>query len=434
MDKGKVKAILKGVASLAAITAVAVGLTGCGNNSKKETITFINHKTDFKQDGTWDRYVKEFEKTHPNIQVKVQALSDYATNMKTRMNSNNYGDVFMLPDSVNAKDYSHFVKPLGKVNKMSKKYYCINAKQYKGTVYGIPSDINAQGVIVNMEVFRKAGYKTFPKTPEKFIAALKAIKAKEKGVTPLYTNYHSGWALANWDYHASAAAGDPDYLNKMMKEKNPFAKGKTMNTIYNILYTACKDKLVEGDPTTSDWEQSKQDMADNKIGVMVLGSFALLQVQQKNKSNAKNIQFEAFPMTPKNGKQMVTIGADYCLAISKHSQHKKAAREFVDWLVNKSDYAKDCGAMSTVKGKPMPAAFKSLKENHVELVQTVQPPKGEEDLLQNVNNDAEVGFQTTEDYKQKIIDAGVGNNKQSFESIMNDMNQKWNKAVAKDVK
>ena len=111
MNREKTKAILTGVASLAAITTLAVSLTGCSNNGKKETITFINHKTDFKQDGTWDRYIKEFQKTHPNIDVKVQALNDYATNMKTRMNSNNYGDVFMLPDSVNAKDYSHFVEP-----------------------------------------------------------------------------------------------------------------------------------------------------------------------------------------------------------------------------------------------------------------------------------------------------------------------------------
>lgn len=219
-----------------------------------------------------------------------------------------------------------------------------------------------------------------------------------------------------------------------MKMKSPFAAGKPMNTIYNVLYTACKDKLVEGDPTTSDWEQSKQDMADNKIGVMVLGSFAIQQIQQKNKKNAKNIEFEAFPMTPKSGRQMVSIGADYCYAISKHSKHKKAAREFVDWLVNKSDYAKDSGAMSTVKGKKLPASFESLKQNNVELIQNTQPPKGEENLLSDVNNDAEVGFQTTEDYKQKIIDAGVGNNKESFQSIMNSMNKKWNKAISKNIK
>ena len=106
MDKSKFKAALKCAAGFAAITAFAVGLTGCGKSGdKKQTITFINQRTDLKQDGTWDKYIKEFQKSHPNIEVKVQALNDYATNMKTRMNSNNYGDVFMLPDSVNDKDY-----------------------------------------------------------------------------------------------------------------------------------------------------------------------------------------------------------------------------------------------------------------------------------------------------------------------------------------
>ena len=67
-------------------------------------------------------------------------------------------------------------------------------------------------------------------------------------------------------------------------------------------------------------------------------------------------------------------------------------------------------------------------------MQNTPAPKGEEDLLQRVNNDAEIGFQTTEDYKQKIVDAGVGNNKESFAAIMNEMNRKWNKAVDKEVK
>lgn len=435
MDKSKFKAALKCAAGFAAITAFAVGLTGCGKSGdKKQTITFINQRTDLKQDGTWDKYIKEFQKSHPNIEVKVQALNDYATNMKTRMNSNNYGDVFMLPDSVNAKDYSHFVEPLGKVNKLDKKYYGMTAKQYKGTVYGMPSMINANGVVANMEVFRKAGYKTFPKTPKTFIAALKAIKAKEKGVTPLYTNYHSGFALSNWDSQTVGVTGNPNYLNEMMKMKNPFAPGKPMNSVYNILYTACKDKLVEGDPTTSDWEQSKQDMADNKIGVMVLGSWALEQIQAKSKAAKKNIQYEAFPMTAKNGKQYVSIGADYSLAVSKHSKNKKAAKEFVDWFVNKSSYARDNGAIPTLKSAKWPAAMQSLKKAGVGILQNTPAPKGEEDLLQRVNNDAEVGFQTTEDYKQKIVDAGVGNNKESFESIMNEMNKKWNKAVDKEVK
>lgn len=437
MNKGKFKTILKGLASVTAIAALAVGLTACSNGggSGKQTITFINQRTDLKQDGTWDRYVKEFQKAHPNIQVKVQALNDYATNMKTRMNSNNYGDVFMIPDSVTAKDYSHFLVPLGKVSSLSKKYYCIQTgKQYNGTAYGIASDVNVSGMIVNMNVFKKAGINKVPKTPSTFIAALKKIKSKEKGVVPLYTNYHSGFALSNWDSVGPGSTADPNFYNKIMKEKKPFAPGQTMNTVYKILYTACKDKLVEGDPTTSDWEQSKQDMADNKIGVMVLGSWALQQIQAKNKKNAKNIVYAAFPITPKSGKQYVSLSGDYALGVSAHSQHKKAAKIFVKWLVDKSSYAKDNGAIPTLKGASMPTAFQALKKNGVGLMQVAPAPKGEENLLQQVNNDSKVGFQSTEDYKQKIVDAGVGNNKQSFASIMNDMDNKWSKAVTKDVK
>ena len=124
----------------------------------------------------------------------------------------------------------------------------------------------------------------------------------------------------------------------------------------------------------------------------------------------------------------------YSLAVSKHSKNKKAAKEFVDWFVNKSSYARDNGAIPTLKSAKWPAAMQSLKAAGVGILQNTPAPKGEEDLLQRVNNDAEIGFQTTEDYKQKIVDAGVGNNKESFEAIMNEMNRKWNKAVDKNVK
>lgn len=417
-----------GVTALAAVT-----LVGCSNgnakDSKVETITFINHKTDWETNGKWDEYLAEFNKKYPDIKVEVQTITDYAGQMKTRMNSKEYGDVLMIPGDISPKDYANFFEPLGKTQDLSEKYLGLNDRSYQGTQYGIPSQMNATGMVVNKKVFKDAGIKEFPKTPEDFIAALKKIKEKDSDVIPLYTNYAAGWTLSNWDFTRSGVAGDPDFTNKMTSDTAPFEQGDTMYTVYNTLYTAAKEGLVESDPTTSDWEQSKVDLANGKVGVMVLGSWAVPQIQEANEDNADNISFEAFPATAPDGKQYMPIGGDYNYGINIHSKHKKAARKFIDWMVNDSNYAVDNGGIPTVKGAKYPKALQDSQEAGVEVLEENPAPEGKESLFSDINNESELGIGTTDAEKQRIIDSAIGNSKESFDDIMKDFNTKWANAV-----
>ena len=77
-------------------------------------------------------------------------------------------------------------------------------------------------LVVNMKVFKDAGVKEFPKTPEDFVKALKKVKEHNSEVTPLYTNYAAGWTLTNWDFVKAGAAGDADFTNKLTTDKAPF--------------------------------------------------------------------------------------------------------------------------------------------------------------------------------------------------------------------
>lgn len=54
----------KGLLGLGAATLATLLLVGCSNgeskDSGKETITFINHRTDWETNGKWDEYIKQF--------------------------------------------------------------------------------------------------------------------------------------------------------------------------------------------------------------------------------------------------------------------------------------------------------------------------------------------------------------------------------------
>ncbi|CBZ47353.1 Multiple sugar-binding protein [Streptococcus gallolyticus subsp. gallolyticus ATCC BAA-2069] len=422
----------KGLLTIGMTALAAVTLVGCSSGSSDsdvETITFINHKTDWETNGKWDEYIAKFNEKYPDIKVEVQTITDYAGQMKTRMNSKEYGDVLMIPGDISPKDYENFFEPLGDTEELSEKYLGLNGRSYEGVQYGIPSQMNATGLVVNKKVFEDAGITEFPKTTEDFIAALKKIKENDSSIVPLYTNYAAGWTLSNWDFTRTGVSGDADFTNEMTSDTSPFDEGDTMYTIYNTLYTVAKEGLIESDPTTSDWEQSKVDLANGKVAVMVLGSWAVPQVQEANEDNADNITFEAFPVTASDGKQYMPIGGDYNYGINVNSKHKKAARKFIDWMVNESDYAVDNGGIPTVKGAEYPKALQDSQDAGVELIEENPAPEGKESLFSDINNESELGIGSTDTEKQRIIDAAVGNSKESFDDIMKDFNTRWANAI-----
>lgn len=422
----------KGLLTIGMTALAAVTLVGCSSGSSDsdvETITFINHKTDWETNGKWDEYIAKFNEKYPDIKVEVQTITDYAGQMKTRMNSKEYGDVLMIPGDISPKDYENFFEPLGDTEELSEKYLGLNDRSYEGVQYGIPSQMNATGLVVNKKVFEDAGITEFPKTTEDFIAALKKIKENDSSIVPLYTNYAAGWTLSNWDFTRPGVSGDPDFTNEMTSDTSPFDEGDTMYTIYNTLYTVAKEGLIESDPTTSDWEQSKVDLANGKVAVMVLGSWAVPQIQKINEDNADNIMFEAFPVTASDGKQYMPIGGDYNYGINVNSKHKKVARKFIDWMVNESDYAVDNGGIPTVKGAEYPKALQDSQDAGVELIEENPAPEGKESLFSDINNESELGIGSTDTEKQRIIDAAVGNSKESFDDIMKDFNTRWANAI-----
>ncbi|MFR4476017.1 MAG: hypothetical protein ACLT3Y_01450 [Ruminococcus callidus] len=85
--------------------------------------------------------------------------------------------------------------------------------------------------------------------------------------------------------------------NKLVHSKNPFAKHDDMTgpyAVYDTLYEAVKQGLTEEDPTTTDWEGCKAQINEGNIGCMVLGSWAVPQMQAGG-PNADDIAYMPFP-------------------------------------------------------------------------------------------------------------------------------------------
>jgi raffinose/stachyose/melibiose transport system substrate-binding protein len=390
-------------------------------------ITVLTHKTDLAADGTLDKYAAEFNKTYPNVHVKFEPVVAYETDVKVRLNSDNYGDVLMIPAAVPVPDYPKFFAPLGDSTALGNKYRFIDNTTYNGQAYGIATNGNANGLVYNKAVWAQAGITTWPTTMDEFRAGLQAIKAKTSA-TPFYTIYHEGWPLTAWQFNLGSTTCDTKASDSLATDTAPWGAGKELNQIDSLLYNVVNEKLVEADPTTTAWDGgAKNGIATGKIGTLMLASWAISQMKAATKAagnDPEDIGFMPWPAQV-NGHFCSIVQPDYAQAVSIHSQHKEAARAWVDWFVDKSTFAQDQALLPTLKTGAMPPELKAYQDGGVQFVQLDQEKNA---IVSSIDNESEIGLNKP-DYRQHIIDLARGAADGSLDGYFAELNKKWAAAV-----
>ena len=340
------------------------------------SIKVLTHRTDIV-DTTFQDYIKKFNESYPNITIEYEAVTDYAEDIKLRLTTDDWGDICGIPTSLQKNELEDEFISYGDKETLDESYVLLNNFAYNGNVYGIPSTGNAQGIVYNKKVFEEAGVTELPKTPTEFIEALQKIKDNTDAI-PMYTNFAAGWTMGAWDaYIGGCATGDPDFMNYgMVHGENPFADNGDETgpfAVYNILYQAVSQELIEDDPTTTDWEGCKGMINNGEIGCMVLGSWAVVQMQQAG-DNADDIGYMPIP---------ICVGGEY-----------------PDVL----------------------AAF-----DGVDLVVDNPAPEGEEDLFGEINTESEISLNADNTHVQDVLEHALNGDK-TMEEIADEWNQAWTDA------
>lgn len=394
----------------------------------KADLKFLTHRTDIV-DTVFAGYIADFQKMYPNVTISYEGITDYADDVTIRLTTGDWGDICMIPTTIEKKDLSSQFISFGTLEGIGQNYDYLNNFAFEDQVYGIPSTVNAQGIVYNKKVFEAAGITDIPKTPDDFIAALQKIKDNTDAI-PLYTNFAAGWTLGAWDaYIGGSATGSADFMNNtLLHSSNPFADrgdGTGPFAVYNVLYQAIAQGLVEDDPTTTDWESCKGMINRGEIGTMALGSWAVTQMQQAD-VNAADIGYMPFPITV-DGKQYATAGPDYCYGINVNSSkdNQIASMLYVKYLTEKSNFAFDQGGISVVKGAALPDSLSSFQG--VTLVVDNPAVAGEETLFNDLNSASEIGINSENTHVQRVAEAAMDKS-ETMEDIAADWNAKWTSA------
>ncbi|MDX3569233.1 ABC transporter substrate-binding protein [Streptomyces sp. ID05-47C] len=390
------------------------------------TIKVLTHRTDLVQNGTMDKYAAEFNKIYPKVKVKFEALTDYEGEVKIRMNTEDYGDVLMIPGVVAKNDYPKFFAPLGSSAELGGKYRFSDKTEVGGKIYGIATFGTANGFLYNKAVWKKAGITAWPTTPQEFLSGLKSIKSRTDAV-PYYTNFKDGWPLTSWSNNIGSVTCDAGANDNLAGPVSPWKKGGELHTIDSLLYDIVDSGLSEKDPNTTNWEASKGLIAKGEVATMQLGSWAITQMRaaaEQAGTDPDDIGFMPFP-AQKDGKYCALLASDYQQAVNAHSDHKAAARAWVDWFSEKSGFPAEEGAVSALKSAPMPSTLTEFVDNDVSFMERSEAETGE---VNAIDNAAEIGLNKP-DYRQKLVDTARGAQKGSLEDFLADLDKRWNEAA-----
>ncbi|WP_064110778.1 ABC transporter substrate-binding protein [Leifsonia xyli] len=424
---------LGALALAGSIALVVAGCSSSGNaaaggslkdNGDCKTITVLTNRTDIVKT-TFADYAKTFEKQNPGHTVKFQAITNYDGDVRTRMNTKDYGDVLLIPSTITPSQFPQFFTPLGDSNDLSKDYYFTAAASYGGKTYGISQTGNATGYVVNKKIWEQAGVTTPPTTPDEFMADLAAIKSKTSAV-PLYTNYKDGWPLTNYSNEFLGAVQGADGQNQLATDKAPWTDGKDLYVGNSILFDAVHDKLTESDPATTDWNTSKTLLGGGKIATMMLGSWSVIQMDDAAKqagASASDIAFWPLPVQT-DGKFTSVLSGDYNVAINKSSQCQATSKKWLDFFVNDSGYAADQGGISPKKGGTMPATLAAFDQLGVKTFELTPAPKGKENLLPSIQKAANLQL-TDQTWYQKMVDIARGAAPGTKADYFKQLNSEW---------
>lgn len=87
----------------------------------KADLKFLTHKTDVV-DTVFKGYVEEFQKLYPNVNIEYEGITDYANDVTMRLSTGDWGDICMVPTTVDKDELENYFVSFGDKDSLSKIY------------------------------------------------------------------------------------------------------------------------------------------------------------------------------------------------------------------------------------------------------------------------------------------------------------------------
>ncbi|MGK0289839.1 MAG: ABC-type sugar transport system permease subunit [bacterium] len=265
--------------------------------------------------------IKQFEKQHPNVKVKVERLtwSDGFNKIITSMAANQAPDVIELGSTwVAGLSAGGGLKNIQVSPSLKKSLVNWEPATVFGKIYAVPWTVSTTAVFYNKELLKKAGIQTPPKTWNELLIASKKIHALDKSIygyglkTGSYTTWQkflpfawsNGGRIIQKDLKTSGM-NSPAFIESIQFYKKLQAVG---------LYD---DNLA-----------IRKAFKDGKIGFMMEGPGQI----KVFKKESPDLKFGVIPLpVAPTGKSIAFMGGQM-LAITKNTTNQKMAEKLIQFL------------------------------------------------------------------------------------------------------
>jgi ABC-type glycerol-3-phosphate transport system substrate-binding protein len=330
------------------------------------TITFLSNRTDMV-DKEYVEYARRFSEKYPNAKVEFEAITDHDQGIKLRMSTGELPDVVLIPTIPNS-DLPKYFAPLDDLG-FNDRIYFPDYKSWDGKLYGISVGAMTTGIVYNKSAFEKAGITKIPTTLDEFLEACE--KLKQAGIVPLASNFKDQWPLYPWISEIPISiAANPNLNNERVNTDTPYTMDGPYGQSLQIIRTLYERGYLEPDVASTNWEQSKFDIANGKFAMYLLGNWVIPQVIGAG-TTSDNVGFFPFPYD-NSGKTNVLLAPDWAYGVNKDSPNLATAKAFVKWMLEESGFETFAGFIPVLKDMepnvPQLAEFNSFNPTYLEAV------------------------------------------------------------------
>ena len=339
-------------AVLAASMLAAVILPGCGSDEKNGVteIEILQYKPEAAT--YFDQVEEEFNATHDDIHLTISSPNDASTIMRTRFVREDYPDIIGIGGDIN---YSYYVdadiladvSDYPGLSDVKQSYLDILDNLEitpKDGIYGVPYVANAAGILYNKDMFEEHGWQ-IPKSWDELVDLCEEIQSE--GILPFYFGFRDTWTcLAPWNSIAvDLAPADT------CKQVN--AGETTFTDNYREVAEKCLQLVSYGpeDPIAYGYNDACTAFANGESAMYPIGSYAVPQILSVNPD--MNIDSFVTPANDDPEKNTLNSGVDLMCAVSAACEHKDAAYEVLDFLMedeNIQAYIDDQNAVPCKEG------------------------------------------------------------------------------------
>lgn len=329
------KRLAMAVAATSVIAALALG--GCSSSSTSQgtgqiKLTFFQSKPESV--GVVNDLIKTFEASHPGVTVVQDNAPQPATALQSRLAKNQIPDIV----AVNISNYYDVVKDNILADLSDTPAYkavgdtvALDYVQKAGQTadkLAVPWTTNAQVVLYNQTMFDQLGLKA-PTTWSEMLQMAATIKSG--GKDPFFFTWKDSWTAMLLFNTLGGNLQPTDFWDQLKTGTDSFAKDPGYQEAATKMLEL--KKYGQADPFGKGYNDGNAAFANGESVMYVQGVWAIPEILATNPKT--KIGAFVMPVTDNASQTKILGGPDSVVGVSKSSDHKKEALEFVDFLMSK---------------------------------------------------------------------------------------------------